>query len=392
MHKNETLTVGFFSFQTKKHPPNHIKRPMNAFMVWSQLERRKIIEKTPDKHNAEISKELGRRWKLLTDDARMPYIEEAERLRILHQKEYPDYKYKPRKKPKVAGTLSPGGADSPPPSSSSSTESLSPVAKSDLSLRSLSDKSRTLKKAKLTTTLRILKPLASESDGAGVAQTIPLPVMQMTPPSEVPTSPICSSPEASEAGFYDADHLLLSPDNGGGSGALNTLLIGHTLLSQTLPASMTPLTEQLQLYNDSMFNFNHDRHAGIDPVSVSEESLLDRFSEGGCTLAELDSLPLTPLSQSAGQAFVDWNWNGSSDTTGTLPQGSGSVAAVLPLAELESALSQYASSPDFSWDTLSGSGNAFLGQPYSPLSVDQFALPQQHSLRHAVDLNDFVFD
>jgi hypothetical protein len=73
---------------------------MNAFMVWSQLERRKITERTPDKHNAEISKELGRRWKLLTDEARMPYIEEAERLRILHQKEYPDYKYKPKKKPK----------------------------------------------------------------------------------------------------------------------------------------------------------------------------------------------------------------------------------------------------------------------------------------------------
>ena len=88
------------SFQTKKHKLNHIKRPMNAFMVWSQLERRKIIEVTPDKHNAEISKELGKRWKLLTDEARQPYIEEAERLRILHQKEYPDYKYKPRKRPK----------------------------------------------------------------------------------------------------------------------------------------------------------------------------------------------------------------------------------------------------------------------------------------------------
>ena len=85
-------------FQTKKHPPNHIKRPMNAFMVWSQLERRKIVAVNPDKHNAEISKELGRRWKLLSEIDRQPYIEEAERLRVLHQKEYPDYKYKPRKK------------------------------------------------------------------------------------------------------------------------------------------------------------------------------------------------------------------------------------------------------------------------------------------------------
>lgn len=80
---------------------------MNAFMVWSQLERRKIIEVTPDKHNAEISKELGRRWKLLPETARQPYIEEAERLRILHQMEYPDYKYKPKKKSRVTS----GGAE-----------------------------------------------------------------------------------------------------------------------------------------------------------------------------------------------------------------------------------------------------------------------------------------
>jgi len=92
--------------QTKKHKLNHIKRPMNAFMVFSQLERKKIIEVTPDKHNAEISKELGRRWKLLPEEARLPYKEEAERLLICHQKEYPDYKYKPRKKPKGASASS----------------------------------------------------------------------------------------------------------------------------------------------------------------------------------------------------------------------------------------------------------------------------------------------
>ncbi|CAL8135417.1 unnamed protein product [Orchesella dallaii] len=86
--------------QTKKHPPNHIKRPMNAFMVWSQIERRKICEKNPDIHNAEISKRLGRQWKLLSEEERKPYIDEAERLRVLHSMEYPDYKYRPKKRSK----------------------------------------------------------------------------------------------------------------------------------------------------------------------------------------------------------------------------------------------------------------------------------------------------
>ncbi|OQV18705.1 putative transcription factor SOX-14 [Hypsibius exemplaris] len=78
----------------------HVKRPMNAFMVWSQIERRKITGEHPEMHNAEISKSLGARWKTLTEQQKQPYIGEAERLRILHTQEYPDYKYKPRKKSK----------------------------------------------------------------------------------------------------------------------------------------------------------------------------------------------------------------------------------------------------------------------------------------------------
>ena len=91
---------------------------MNAFMVWSQLERRKIIDKNPDAHNAEISKNLGKKWRTLTEQQRQPFIEEAERLRLLHQKEYPDYKYKPKKKSKF-----------PTPAKYSSSSSIEPQRK-----------------------------------------------------------------------------------------------------------------------------------------------------------------------------------------------------------------------------------------------------------------------
>ena len=77
---------------------------MNAFMVFSHYERKKVITVQPDIHNAQISKELGKRWKTLTEEEREPFIKEAERLRRLHMQEYPDYKYKPRKRVKMRTT------------------------------------------------------------------------------------------------------------------------------------------------------------------------------------------------------------------------------------------------------------------------------------------------
>jgi len=264
--------------QTKKHTPNHIKRPMNAFMVWSQLERRKIIEVTPDKHNAEISKELGRRWKLLIEDVKQPFIDEAERLRIMHQKEYPDYKYKPRKKPKSVSSPSQGidGVPSPShsPGSSSSMCSNSSIKKD---LNRLDEKSRTLKKA------------SSSCSTSQFKRNLLRIKTEVTQTPKVPHSPLCSSPESFDAGFYDSmseynnnqDEYQLPQLNG----TPVQMLSSAFGLSAPLAAAVAATNQQ---------NYEVKFNIAAPPSEINGE-VLEEFTE-----ADLDKLSelLPPLDES----------------------------------------------------------------------------------------------
>ena len=93
-----------------------VKRPMNAFMVWSRKMRKKIADENPKMHNSEISKRLGTQWKALSEEDKRPFIDEAKRLREAHMKKHPNYKYKPKRKKQTptSNRIIPGIGSWPP--------------------------------------------------------------------------------------------------------------------------------------------------------------------------------------------------------------------------------------------------------------------------------------
>ncbi|XP_039967586.1 protein pangolin, isoforms A/H/I/S isoform X6 [Bactrocera tryoni] len=73
----------------KKKP--HIKKPLNAFMLYMKEMRAKVVAECTLKESAAINQILGRRWHALGRDEQAKYYELARRERQLHMQMYPDW-------------------------------------------------------------------------------------------------------------------------------------------------------------------------------------------------------------------------------------------------------------------------------------------------------------
>ncbi|XP_077182515.1 transcription factor SOX-30 isoform X2 [Paroedura picta] len=72
-----------------KDRDGHVKRPMNAFMVWARIHRPALAKANPAANNAEISVQLGLEWNKLTEEQKKPYYDEAQKIKEKHREEFP---------------------------------------------------------------------------------------------------------------------------------------------------------------------------------------------------------------------------------------------------------------------------------------------------------------
>uniref|UniRef100_A0A4W3I9Z4 Transcription factor 7 like 2 n=1 Tax=Callorhinchus milii TaxID=7868 RepID=A0A4W3I9Z4_CALMI len=94
--------------EEKKKP--HIKKPLNAFMLYMKEMRAKVVAECTLKESAAINQILGRRWHALSREEQAKYYELARKERQLHMQLYPGWsardnygKRKKRKREKQQG-------------------------------------------------------------------------------------------------------------------------------------------------------------------------------------------------------------------------------------------------------------------------------------------------
>uniref|UniRef100_A0A915AGU7 HMG box domain-containing protein n=1 Tax=Parascaris univalens TaxID=6257 RepID=A0A915AGU7_PARUN len=84
----------------KKAGGEHIRRPMNAFMIFSKRHRPMVHEKYPNRDNRTVSKILGEWWYALGPEEKQKYHDLATQVKEAHFRAHPDWKWCSRERKK----------------------------------------------------------------------------------------------------------------------------------------------------------------------------------------------------------------------------------------------------------------------------------------------------
>ncbi|KAJ8000065.1 hypothetical protein DPEC_G00200980 [Dallia pectoralis] len=108
----------------RKREKDHIRRPMNAFMIFSKRHRALVHQRHPNQDNRTVSKILGEWWYALGSTEKKKYHDLAFQVKEAHFRAHPDWKWcnKDRRKSLSEGRGTPGAKEARERSMSESTE------------------------------------------------------------------------------------------------------------------------------------------------------------------------------------------------------------------------------------------------------------------------------
>ncbi|KAK7930505.1 hypothetical protein WMY93_006900 [Mugilogobius chulae] len=116
-HETDLMHMKSQHDQRKEQEPKrpHIKKPLNAFMLYMKEMRANVVAECTLKESAAINQILGRRWHALSREEQAKYYELARKERQLHMQLYPGWsardnygKKKKRKREKMQETATGG--------------------------------------------------------------------------------------------------------------------------------------------------------------------------------------------------------------------------------------------------------------------------------------------
>ncbi|XP_076328398.1 transcription factor 7-like 2 isoform X2 [Tachypleus tridentatus] len=115
---NNRSTHSNVSHQREPEKNNHIKKPLNAFMLYMKEMRAKVVAECTLKESAAINQILGRKWHNLSREEQAKYYEMARKERQLHMQLYPGWSARDnyamnKKKKKRKKDRSADGANNP---------------------------------------------------------------------------------------------------------------------------------------------------------------------------------------------------------------------------------------------------------------------------------------
>ncbi|XP_071372719.1 transcription factor 7-like 1-B isoform X2 [Centroberyx affinis] len=240
--------------EEEKRP--HIKKPLNAFMLYMKEQRAKVVSECTLKESAAINQILGRRWHSLSREEQAKYYDLARKERQLHSQLYPGWSardnYGKRKKRKrdIAKTDSGPEDFSPQPKKpclpSGSQEK--PHTHTHLTHTHLSQASPASSlDSPATPTTALASPAAPAPTHAEQVQPLPLTTKPHRTKTSGPPTPSSSSSSSSSSSGSKTPPLLsrpfpLPPALAPPTSVHQSVLSSHRALTQSQPLSLVTRT------------------------------------------------------------------------------------------------------------------------------------------------------